>query len=76
MVLASWDGAGSEMVLVLDAEVTFVVEAVVSLEPVLLEVCCSVPETDAKERTAETGRKAERDAARKRDDEERRAAIV
>ena len=76
LVLASGDGAGSEIVLVLEAGVTLVVEEVVSLDPVLPEVVCSVPETEAKERIAEVGRKAERDAARKRDDEERRAAIV
>ena len=55
---------------------TLVVEAVASLDPTEVEVCCSLPETEAKERIAEVGRKAERDAARRRDDEERRAAIV
>lgn len=76
LVLASLDGAGSEMVLVFDSGVTLVADAVKSLDPMLPEVCCSVPETEAKERMAEVGRKAERDAARRREEEERRAAIV
>jgi hypothetical protein len=60
-------------VLVFDSGVVGVTEAVTSLDPTLLDEGWP---TDANVRIPTGGLKAERDAARRRDEEERRAAIA
>ncbi len=76
LVFGSALGAGSETMLVFEDGVTLVVDAVTSLDPTLLEVSCWLLLTEANVRIADVGLKAERDAARRRDDVERRAAIL
>lgn len=72
MILDSGSAAGSLIVEVFDAGVTGAEEAIGSLEPTWSPVVCP---TDAKEREANGALKADRDAAKRRE-EVRRAAIA